>query len=65
MGDHGSQGHEAYEQLENMRAEVQSLQQELESARGQTSRAAELQAQVLISACPHTFLHAPLNGHRK
>ena len=49
---HGTQGNEAEEQLESMRAEMHTLQQELEHARSQAAKAAELQDQVPSTSMP-------------
>ena len=53
------QGKEAEEHLESARAEMQALQQDLEHTKGQASRAAEIQEQVLINmpACVAASVH--------
>ena len=62
------QGNEAEEQLESMRAEMQALQQDLEHTKGQASRAAEIQEQVLInmpSCIAASVGHQILQGYQK
>ena len=48
MWNYDTQGTATEEELESVRAELHSVQLELEHARGQASSAAELQAQVLF-----------------